>query len=173
MSALSNQPTNTNFLSPLGFKMTIKRSPHLNFFVQSATLPGVSIASADVDTPFTKIPYPGTRLTFGNFQVTFKIDEEMNNYLEIFNWLKAIGFPDNFDQYSTIANKGVMSGEGVFSDITLLVLSSAMNPIHEITFRDCFPVDLSALTFDSTSADVEYLTATVTFANRKFDINHL
>jgi hypothetical protein len=66
-----------------------------------------------------------------------------------------------------------MSGEGVFSDISLLVLSSAMNPIHEVTFRDCFPVDLSALTFDSTAADVEYLTATVTFANRKFDVTHL
>ena len=76
MSATSNQPTNPSFLSPLGFKMTVKRTPTLNFFVQSVEMPSVSLGQADIETPFSKIPFPGTKLTFGNLQVTFKVDED-------------------------------------------------------------------------------------------------
>ena len=97
----------------------------------------------------------------------------MKNYLEMYNWLKELGFPDNFAQYQSIANRSIYSGEGIFSDATLLITTSAMNPNIEVTFFDCFPVDLSELSFDSASADVEYLTATITFANRRFDIKAL
>lgn len=173
MTALTNQPTNQSFLSPLGFKLQIKKTPTLNYFVQKVTIPSVSLGTADVDTPFTKIPFPGTRLTFGNLQVTFKVDEDMKNYLEIFDWMKSMGFPDNFEQYAGIASKSIQSGDGIFSDITLLTLSSAMNPNMELTFFDCFPVDLSSMDMDSTLPDVDYLTATVTFANRRFDLKAL
>jgi hypothetical protein len=168
MSVLSDQPSNPSFLSPLGFRLQINKTPAVNYFVQGVTLPSVSLATADVDTPFTKIPFPGTRLTYGNLRITFKVDEDMQNYLEIYNWLKGIGFPDNFAQYAGTSTPGAI--DDIFSDITLTVLTSAMNPQTEITFYDCFPVDLSELLFDSTSADVEYLTATVTFANRRFEV---
>ena len=173
MTAISNQPSNISFLSPLGFKFAIKKAPHVNFFVQSVNLPSVSLGEVNVETPFTKIPFPGTKLSFGNLSVTFKVDEDMKNYLEMFNWMNEIGFPDNFAQYQSIAGRGIYSGEGIFSDITLLVTTSAMNPNIEITFIDCFPVDLSQLSFDSTSADVEYISATVTFANRRFEVREL
>jgi len=171
MSAITNQPSNINFLSPLGFKFTIKRAPYLNYFALKANVPSVSLGSSQVDTPFTRIPLAGSRLTFGNLDVTFAVDEDMKNYLEIFEWLKAVGFPDNFEQYGSVAGaSAALTGEAVFSDLSLTVLSSAMNPIHEITYIDCFPIDLSELMFDSTSVDVQYITSTVTFAYRRFDI---
>ena len=173
MSVLSNQPSDQSFLSPLGFKLQVKKTPHVNYFVQKVNVPSVTLGTADIDSPFTKIPFPGTKLTFGNLQVTFKVDENMVNYLEIYSWLRDVGFPDNFAQYNNIAGRSITSGEGVYSDITLIVLSSAMNPNIEFTFFDCFPVDLSEITFDSTSADVDYLTATVSFANRRFDVKTL
>ncbi len=170
MSVIDTQPVNQSFLSPLGFKLQIKKTPTTNYFVQKVTLPSVSLGTADIETPFTKVPFPGTKLTFGYLRVTFKVDEDMRNYLEIYDWLKTVGFPDNFAQYASIAGATLASGDGIYSDITLMVMSSAMNPNKEVTFVDCFPVDLSELEFDSTSADVEYLTATVTFANRRFDV---
>lgn len=173
MGVLDNQPINQSFLSPLGFKLQIKKTPNVNYFVQKVNIPSVSLGTADIDSPFTKIPFPGTKLTFGNLQVTFKVDEDMANYLEIYSWLRDVGFPDNFAQYSNIAGQAIQSGAGVFSDITLITLTSAMNPNMEITFFDCFPVDLSSIELDSTSADVEYITATVTFANRRFDVRAL
>lgn len=173
MSALSVQPTNPSFLSPLGYEFRIKKTPNLNYFVQSVELPGVTLGTAEVDTPFTKIPFPGTRLTFGNLSVKFKVDEDMKNYLEIYNWMKGIGFPDNFAEYSNIANRGIYTGEGIFSDISLTILTSAMNPNIQVDFYDCFPVDISSLTLESTAAGVEYLTTSVTFANRRFEIKAL
>lgn len=173
MSVLDNQPLDQSFLSPLGFKLQVKKTPHVNYFVQKVNVPSVTLGTADIDSPFTKIPFPGTKLTFGNLQVTFKVDENMVNYLEIYSWLRDVGFPDNFAQYNNIAGRSITSGDGVYSDITLIVLSSAMNPNIEFTFFDCFPVDLSEITFDSTSADVDYLTATVSFANRRFDVKTL
>lgn len=170
MSAITNQPTNVNFLSPLGFNFILKRAPHIVYFVQSLNIPNVSLASAEIDTPFTRIPLAGTRLTYSNFSVTFKIDEDMKNYMEIYNWLKSIGFPDNFNQYSSVAGQTITSGESVFSDITLMILNSAMNPRHEVNFIDAFPIDLSEVRFDTTETDVNYLTATATFAYRRFDI---
>lgn len=167
---IDTAPANPSFLSPTGFQLQIKKTPHVNYFIQKANLPSVSLATADVDTPFTKIPFPGTRLTFGNFQVTFKVDEDMKNYLEIFDWLKGIGFPDNFDQYKSLAGHSMTTGDGLFSDISLIVLSGAKNPNIQINFYDCFPVDLSEIQFESTDADINYITATATFANRRFEV---
>lgn len=170
MTAITQQPSNMAFLSPLGFTMKVKNIPHVSYFVQAVTIPSISLNVASVDTPFQRLPFPGTKLDFGDLTVSFKIDEDLKNYKEIFEWMKGIGFPDDFDQYANIANKPKYSGEGIQSDISLIVLSSAMNPIHEFVFYDCFPIDLSDLTFDSTSTDVTYLTANVTFANRRFEV---
>jgi hypothetical protein len=158
------------FLSPLGFTMKVKSLPHVSYFVQSVTIPSIELNTADIDTPFQRLPFPGTRMDFGDLTVSFKIDEDLKNYKEIYNWMIAIGFPDDFEQYAAIANKPKYSGEGVQSDISLLVLSSAMNPIHEFVFYDCFPIGLSGMSFESTGTTVGYLTANVTFANRRFEI---
>jgi hypothetical protein len=66
-----------------------------------------------------------------------------------------------------------MSGEGIYSDCTLTILSSAMNPNMEITFIDAYPISLADLTFDTREQDVNYLETTATFAYRKFNIASL
>ena len=48
MAALQGQPTNTSFLSPIGFKFQLNNFPEVNYFVQSASLPGISISPIDV-----------------------------------------------------------------------------------------------------------------------------
>jgi hypothetical protein len=179
MSVLSNQPINKSFLSPLGFKFTIKKTPHVNYFVQAASLPSLSLGRYDVNTPFVKIPMPGDHLDFGEFTVTYKVDEDLKNYLEIYNWMVALGFPDNFEQYrvADISRKGSnsgsidrMTGLGLISDATLTILSSAMNPLHNVVFENMFPTSLAELEFTTTDSDINYLTSTVTFAYQKFSI---
>lgn len=170
MVAIVNQPTNTNFLSPMGFRLTIKKTPNMNYFVQSVNIPSVSLGGEPVDTPFSRIPIPGTRLTFGQLRVTFKVDEDLGNYKEIYTWLNEIGFPDNFAQYGNISQYPIQTGEGVYSDVNLTLMTSAMNANYNITFRDAYPVDLSDITLDSTATSVDYVTATATFVYRKFDL---
>jgi hypothetical protein len=171
MSAIDNLPTNENFLSPLGFKFQIKKTPGMNFFVQRVNLPGMSIPDTGQPNPFVKIPLAGDHIEFEPLQVTFKVDEILANYLEIHNWLRGLGFPDEFRQYKDLSNKPIMSGLGLTSDISLLVLSSAKNPTFDVVFRDAHPIGLTSLTFDTTDPDVNYLTATATFKYLSYSIN--
>lgn len=175
MSYSVTEPSNKNFLSPLGFKFVIKKTPHVNYFVQSVNLPDVTLGQTELPTPFRRIPIAGDHIEYGDLLLTFKVDESMKNYLELFNWITAIGFPDNFDQHKAVDPKFVQrgTGEGIYSDATLLVLSSSMNPIHEITFSDAYPVSLTDFTFDSRNQDVEYIEATVAFKFKYFTIKSL
>jgi hypothetical protein len=182
MAEIKSQPTNKNFLSPFGFKFFLKKTPNVNWFVQSINLPSISIQNTIKPNPFIKIPLTGDHIDFGELKVSFRVDEDMKNYLEIYNWLIGIGFPDKFDQYKSIAPKinrqitgdaDVLTGTSIYSDATLMILSSNMNPLTEITFVDTFPVSLSDLQFNSTLTDVQYILAEVTFIYRKFDIKSL
>lgn len=175
MSITNTEPTNKNFLSPLGFKFVIKKTPNVNFFVQSVNLPNVNLGETQLPTPFRRVPIAGDHLEYGDLTITFKVDEDLKNYLEIFNWIKAIGFPNNFDEHKAVDPKFVKtySGEGIYSDAALIILSSAMNPIHEVLFRDAFPVSLTDFNFDARSTDVEYVEATASFKFRTFDISPL
>lgn len=179
MTALSSLPANKNFLSPLGFTFTIKKTPNVNYFVQSATLPSISLGQSDVQTPFVKLPIPGDHIDFGTFNISFRIDEDMRNYQELYDWIIALGFPDNFGQYNAIApNRGKfggaitnpLSGAGIYSDASLMVLNSVRAPVIEFAFKDLYPITLSEITFDTKNTDVEYVEGTVTFAYRSFTL---
>jgi len=181
MSALTNIPENKNFLSPLGFAFLIKKTPNVNYFVQSAVLPNIILGQADIQTPFVKLPIPGDHIDFGQLQVTFRIDEEMRNYKEIFDWIVALGFPENFNQYRAIApQRGAIggpvtqgTGTGVYSDGSLLILNSVKNPIIEFSFKEMYPVSLTDISFDTKLSSVDYLDVTATFAYRNFTLTYL
>lgn len=170
MAILNNDPTNKNFLSPLGFRFSIKRAPHVNYFVQSVSIPNITLGSTSLPTPFSRIPIAGDHLLFGPFNVTFKVDEDLKNYLEIYDWLIKVGFPDSFDQYRALDNTNATNDAGTYSDLTLLILSSSKNPTYEITFLDAYPTSLTDITFDTRVPDVDYVECTATFDYRKFKI---
>ena len=148
--AFNTDPKSTNFLSPLGYKFTIKKMPTVNFFAQAVAIPSVTVGELPIPTPFsTKIQLPGDLVTFGDLVVTFRVDEDMANYLEVFNWIKSITRIDGFESangQATAWTKEIdspMGEEKVFSDASLYVLNSAMNPNKEITFTDVYPTGLT------------------------------
>ena len=85
MAVLQDQPTNPQFLSPVGFNFNIRKLPNTNYFVQAANLPGVQLGETPLATPFHQIPTPGDRVTYGELAITFKVDENMENYIELYN----------------------------------------------------------------------------------------
>ena len=182
MTAITNTPENKNLLSPFGFKFQIHRAPGVNFFVQSVNIPSVTLGEAQVSTPFSRLPLAGDHIMYGAMQITFTVDEELRNYKEMLDWIKALGFPDNFDQYKQNAlvtrNTGTGqqqqgSGKGVYSDATLTVLSSAKNPILNVIFKNIYPVTLTDINFDSSDPDLRYVTATCSFNIQGYDIEYL
>ena len=161
--------TPTNFLSPINFKFQISRAPNLNFFVQEANIPGVSLSSIEVNNPLLRVPYPGEHLIYEDLKISFKVDENLQNYLEIYNWLNGIGKLD-YSNYKTINSNPAYSGLGIRSDITLTILTSQRNPNYSINFKDAFPTAISSLNFDSTLEDINYLEASTSFRYTYYEI---
>ena len=173
MSAIDNTPSNRNFLSPLNFKFQIKKAPHVNFFIQRVNLPAIAIPSPAPNNPFVKTPIPGEHINFGDLKISFKVDEDLQNYLEIRNWLVSLGKPENFDQYKEIQNKPITAGDGIYSDISLLILSSTKMPNFDVVYTDAFPTELSELVFNTTDTDVNYIEASATFKYTYYTITNI
>ena len=170
MSAIDNTPTNKNFLSPLNFKFQIKKAPHVNFFIQKVNIPSITMRAPDYANPFVTVPYPGDHIQYGELSITFKVDEDLQNYLEIHNWIKALGKPENFDQYKTIQDIPVATGDGIYSDISVIALASTKQPNYEIVYQDAFPTVLSDVIFNTTDDSVNYVSATANFKYMNYNI---
>lgn len=172
MSAIDNTPTNKNFLSPLNFKFIMKRAPHVNFFIQKVTVPGITLPATYSPNPIVRVPEPGDQLEYDELMITFRVDEDLQNYLEIQNWMRGSG-KQTFEQYTTLASAPIVSGEGLKSVVSLTILSSAKRPNYEITFEGAFPTRISSITFDTSVEDVAYLEAEATFRYTKYEINKI
>lgn len=148
-----------NFLSPIGFRFTLKRLPNVSFYVQGATVPGMSMSPTVVSTPFKSIQLAGDKLQHELFSVTVRLDEYMDSYNEIFDWMVKLTKNESYDQYRQLKQ----SDDGVYSDASLIILDSRGNPSLEVTFKDVFPVSLGTINFDTTQTDVNYVTCEITF----------
>jgi len=189
-NSLARQPTSLDYASPTQFKFQIQKLPKVEYFCTSVNLPAVSISEVKQPTPFVDVPLPGTTLSYETLNMTFLVDENLENLQEIHGWIRGLGFPESYSEYaggldagvdrspssrgsvSTEPGKvkfGAPSQQAYFSDATLIVLTSKNNPIKEIRFRDVYPVNIGELQYDQQATDVQYLTATVTFNYRGYD----
>jgi hypothetical protein len=100
-SPLSRQPDNLDYLSPTQFKFNIHQLPKVEFFCTAANVPAINLGEAVFPTPYKEIPVMGDTLTYDNLSISFIVDENLENYIEIHEWVTAIGFPKNRNQFSS------------------------------------------------------------------------
>lgn len=172
MADLNNQPINPNFVLDTNARFTLMRAPNVTFYTQRVNLPGISIEVAEQASPFGHIYRHGHKMDFENLELTFLVDEDMENYFEIYNWIIGLGFPDDYDAFKTLNANPISSGKGIYSDATLTILSSAKNPNLEVKFTDIFPVELAPLEFDTTG-QADRMQCTATFKYQRFFLNKI
>lgn len=171
-SYLSNQISNRNFLSPVGFKFTLAKEPTVPFFCNSARIPEINLSILQQPTYLKDLDVPGGKLQYGDLILRFIVDENMENYMAIHNWLTGLGFPETTQQYKDLITDrdGILDPKEAFSDGSLYVLNSSYNTSAIVKFKDLFPVSLSSLEFDSTQTDVQYFTANVAFKYTVYNV---
>ena len=163
------QLTNRNFLSPVGFKFSLKRAPGVAFFCNQANIPSMDLGIAEQPSYLRNIPVPGDKIEFGDLTLRFLVDEDLVNYMELQKWIHGLGFPESMDEFRKLEGEAVLpgnfgnAGDDIYSDGTLQILSSNLVPSFQVVFNDLFPYTLSTITFDATDADIEYFTADVSF----------
>lgn len=166
MSMATIQNFKQNYLSPIEFRFVINRLPYVSFFTQRASLPGISMNPASQPNPFKMLYHSPDTMTYDQLTVEFRVDENMKNYDEIYNWMIGLAFPDRFPQFADLKE----SDAGLYSDATFLIMSNGRNPNIEYKFKNIFPISLTSIDLDTTSGDVNYITASVTFQIESYEI---
>ena len=184
-NSYARQPTKLDYASPTQFKFQIIKLPKVEYFCTAANVPGINLGTAEQITPLKDIPLPGDRLQYDTLTIQFLVDENLENYREIHGWLTGVGFPKNYEQFQTLQGastdrfpstqntgtskeigeikKATQDDGGLYSDATLMILTSKNNANLEVRFRNIYPTSLSGLDYNQQAADVDYLTATVSF----------
>ena len=172
-SAFASQIQNRNFLSPVGFKFTLSKEPKVAFFCNSARIPEITLSLVQQPTYLKDLDIPGGKLQYGDLILRFLVDEDMNNYMAVHNWLTGLGFPETTKQYKDLITNedNILDPKKAFSDGSLYILDSSYNTSAVVKFKDLFPVSLSSLEFNSTQTDIQYFTADVSFKYTVYTIN--
>tara|TARA_Y100001973_G_C5198778_1_gene336146 strand:- start:2487 stop:3047 length:561 start_codon:yes stop_codon:yes gene_type:complete len=178
---MSNNPmalqevSNRNFLALGGFKLKLNRCPKVDFLCNKANLPTITLGVAQQTSYLKNIPVPGDKMSFDDLVVSFIVDENLENYLQIYDWMTGLGFPESLQQFEDIKRKSryfpeFNEGFNERSDGTLMVLNSNYNTVAKVKFKDLFPFALTGIPFDATLTQEQFFTATVSFKYTIFDM---
>ena len=191
-SPLNRQPTKLDYSSPTQFRFIINQLPKVEYFTVAGNIPGLTLDEIDLGTPLKNIPLMGNKLTYEDLTITFIVDEDLQNYIEMHTWLTSIGFPKDRSQFRDFrsatsnvasATRGESTDIGdvkpstperaMYSDAVMTILTNKNNPVVECRFADVFPTSLSGLTYSQNQTDVDYLTAEVNFKYQIYEIKTL
>lgn len=168
-------PANISTLNPNGFLFSIQKYPELTYFMQEANLPGISLGSTLQASSVHDIKMPGDTMEFDDLTINFMVDEKMENYLAIHNWIVGLGFPEGHQMFTSLMadikniNSYSVASKSV-SDCHLTILNSDNVPGRRFTFVDAYPTSLSAISFQSTNTDVNYVVASLSLSYSYYTI---
>ena len=193
----TSQPTVLDYASQTQWRLAFNRVPKTTWFCTTANVPGITLGEAQYATPMSDMFIAGDKLTFETLNITFIVDEELQNYRELWEWITGIGSPVKHTQWSDVLSKGdgltttfsaigtddqldsrtasVMQGgtsteSNLYSDSTLIVYNSKNIPKVEVKFKNMFPTSLSSLEYSQESSDVEYFKASASFRYLYYEV---
>lgn len=163
----SSDLNNVNLLQPTSFKLVVDRKHYKNleFFCQSVMLP--SLSAVPVEIPYrriTSIPFAADKLTYGELTANILLDENMNSYIELYNWMHRLV------ELNEVSPSERASGVPTYADITVAILSSHNNTTRNIRYQDCIPTLLGDVSLEAATGDVTPVVIPVSFKFSKFTI---
>jgi hypothetical protein len=157
--------TNSNLLQTTKFRLVFNRIPNVEYFLTEVNLPGVSLPRNVQPTPFRDRPVPGDKLDWEELRLVFNVDENLKNWQELYNWIRGLGKPTNFGEYSKIKKES-----NVYSDAVLMPLSSHNNVTYKIHFKDAWPQNLSGIRWTTQGSANEPIISEAVFQYLYYDI---
>ena len=188
ISATHRQPTVFDYSQSNQFKVFIPIFPITEWFVVRANIPSVNLGVADQYTPFVQVQVAGDHITYGDFSITFIVDENLKNYMEMYNWMKNIGFPFSHEQFNKLERPDYQDRSGgqvynaesdtyskandrdLYTDIVLQIMTSKNNLVAQCEIYEAFPTTIGAIEYSQQETDMTYATCEVGFAYSWFDV---
>ena len=156
------EPKNKNLLAQSKYEMVFSRLPHVKFFLQSFTFPGLNTGSIEFNTAFSNVPLPGDSIQYEDLSCNVLLDEDMFVYSEVHDWMIANNKRDNSEQYNR---------ESEVDTASIYINTNNNTKNIKVDFTGIFPVDLGSFepTF-SESDDYEPVVLSIMFKFQKLDI---
>ncbi len=161
---LERYPDSVNPLLPTYFRFTLARVPNVMYFCQSANIPGMNLSEVIMPNPFVPIKAPG-KLDFDELAISFIVDEGLNNWLEIKNWMRSTTNVEDYTEFKPVNTH--------LSTANLIILNSAKQPKLNVTFEGVFPRNLTGIDFNSSISEPDPFVVNCTFSFRSFNIERL
>ena len=176
-----NLPDNLSYLAPTQFELLVKKLPNTKYFATGVNVPSVSVAEIQQPTNLGRnVLVPGDKINLGELTVNFIVDENMENWTELYTWMEQTTGSTDPEKFRTLvgANRkadepydGSGDYETMYSDMTIVVTTAANNPNRYIRIQDAFPTSLGEVTMDTTVAGgISYVTCTASFQFTNFEI---
>lgn len=145
----------SNLLALTGFKLAIHSEDfkYTQYFAVSASFPAVSLPEATTGYRNKQGFVPGDKLTYDPLTVRIAIDEQLQSYNEVFNWM-----------YSNTTNDKL-----AIHDMTLHFLTNHNNISRSVRFANAFPTNIGGLEFSVQQTESEYAYVDVTFRYDYFE----
>lgn len=177
IGAVQKTPENKSYLYGDKFKLMIDELPFVEYFIRTAEIPGVSMDTATQPTPFLSIERP-MNVKYDDLTISFVIDEDLRNYIELHEWLISIGEVHDFgeqrnwinDRRTAFADAG---RDFTASQASIVTLTNTDRPNKIVSFKDIYPVSLSGISFDLEADESTPLVATASFKYLYYDFEVL
>ena len=178
MTALNRNPSNTNFLQPNKFTLNFSRAPNLQYFAQTISLPGLSTSEIPVNNPFVELYAPGEKSIYDTLNVTFIVDAELQSWLEIHDWIRAMTFPTEFEEYQSLSkltqfNSAQVTKTPQYADASVTILSASNKPYYRFNFKNLFPISIGGFVMSTTDTPDTVITSDATFRFTYYNVERL
>jgi hypothetical protein len=170
---------NKSILNKNNFKLIIQKTPTVEYYAQTVTIPGLTFSETIQATGIGVDAYfPGDKISFDTLNVSFLVDEDLENYQEMYNWMTQIVPISDSKDYQTLTGStmntlGVSSqdenSQNLVSMITLVTNTNKNLPNRYFRFYDAFPISLGSLEMQSGS-ETEPVTCEVSFRFTFYEI---
>lgn len=151
-------PETTDYLSVNKYKILIHKYPNVEFFAQRIPIPTVTLGST---IQFTNrehdIKIPGDKVEYEDLIVSFIVDENMDTFKEILDWLQ-------------MAAADELAHDEIFSDISIISLTNNSNANKIFKFYNAWPQTITNILLDVTTTEDQPPTVDVIFKYTHFTL---
>lgn len=176
----SRSPSNRDILQSTKFKMNFTRLPGMTFFCQTVNLPGVSLTEVIRNTPFVDLYIPGEKIIYDTLNATMLVDEDLQDWQAIHDWIRAMTFPVEFQEYANMKSqfRDSVVRQGIklpqqYSDASVTIYTNKNNPNMRVLYKDVFPTTLGGIQFSTLDSAENIITCDVTFRYSYYNLERV
>lgn len=151
-----------NYLSGNRAVLEIPQLTNTSFTANGFMIPDMMIPPATQETPFVVMPHAGEKITYSELVINFNVTENLENWIELHDWIRSLGFPNEFNEYKLRKFERL--------DGYVVIYNSSNNPIIRFKFINLVPSSLQGFSMTEDIQETTVVTSAIAMSYERFDI---